>query len=240
MCLTLALAHGPRLGILATDTRMHRRTVDGEILASDPGGKLRHIPGGFVAATGDATVGFEGLDRLDGLDARDRDAVQETVVDAYRDTAGDVRRAYADGQPEETYWFVLARNPDRPRVYRVRATGEIHEDPETNLLLGWPFEDDGDVARHQEAFLEALREPGSLDDFLQRVARLFRHVAADDDRVSGTLDLALVMSEGRGIQTEAGPDFTSFWRLQAPAEQVALARTMISNLLTPAPEKATA
>lgn len=234
MCLTLSIEQSSDLGLLATDTRRHITTSDG-IVTSDPGDKLRRIPNGFVAATGDATVGTTGLDRLEEVDARDRDAVRETVKEVYREKAPAVRQQYEDGDPENTYFFVLARDAGRVSAYRVQATGELHESRATNILIGWPFSGDA-VDRHKAEFVQAIQRPGAFEDFVQRVASLFHNVSEDDQRVSGTLDLAVVTAEGQGLQTRIGPDFSGYYQLEGPARGIAAGRVSVPGQLKPAPD----
>lgn len=236
MCLTVAIEQGPNLGLLATDTRRSQLTGDGELLTSDPGGKLRRVPHGFVAATGDATVGYAGLDRLEAVDARDRDAMRQAVSATYREVGPEVKARYEEADPANTYFFVLARDRVRPEAYRVKATGELLEDPSTSVLVGWPFEDDAEGNRQRrkrtDDFLEAIVTPGSVDDFVRRVAALFASVAAVETRVSGELDLAMVLPDGLALPVDGRPDPSGFYRVFGDAAEIATGRRALDDVIS--------
>jgi hypothetical protein len=201
MCLVVAIAAGDA-AIIATDRRHgapHR--VTGEILTDDLGGKLRPVPGGWIAATGHALIGFPGLAAVAGIGLADASAAANLLAQTHaRYTPRLGRTEFSREQAGNTRWLAIRGAPgEGVGAHLFTAQGEQEGGGAGSYYVTCPpglSQEEGEQISTD--FIDSLRDDFSVPNIIRRVAALFAHVATLSPYVGTDIEVGALRMEAGG------------------------------------------
>lgn len=182
MCMTIVIRDGARAWV-AADRKWNFKYFSGRIVRKDLGGKVRRVPGGVVAFSGDGFVGAAGLDLLEVLGMGGLPEIPRL----YR--TGELR-AFDGQEPLRTVFLGAAAEEPRPVLVGSYLTGEQALPPGSDFTVSWPPEvDEAAQNRLCGEFLSAWVAARGEEEKLQALSALFERTAAIAPSMSPTMDV---------------------------------------------------
>lgn len=193
MCMTLALS-APGVGLVATDTRY---SSPGGVF--DYGQRLRRIPGGWAAATGNTGILLYGLRALEQVGAGDPAASRK----ALRAAAQAIRSRVPGKDLHETAWLIARECEGVFSIHSARENGDDHDPADSRSgkwakLVTWPggVLDSGSDGEADAGLVARVRGARTLWDILRAVGWTFAFASDRCSTMSSEVEIGFTNSEG--------------------------------------------